>query len=68
MALIDEMKASFLRCQEFLDLEREQVDALEEDMKDKVKDDVERLSGDELIEVQEYVRNKVYCKSSIGKK
>ena len=68
MALIDEMKASFLRCQEFLDLEREQVDMLEEDMKDKVKDDVERLSGDELVEVQEYVRNKIYCKSSIGKK
>jgi hypothetical protein len=68
MALIDEMKASFLRCQEFLDLEREQVDILEEDMKDKVKDDVERLSGDELVEVQEYVRNKIYCKSSTGKK
>ena len=68
MALIDEMKASFLRCQEFLDLEREQVDILEEDVKDKVKDDVEKLSGDELIEVQEYVRNKIYCKSSIGKK
>ena len=68
MALIDEMKASFLRCQEFLDLKREQVDTLEEDMKDKVKDDVERLSGDELVEVQEYVRNKIYCKSSIVKK
>ena len=68
MALIDEMKASFLRCQEFLDLEKEQVDILEEDVKDKVKDDVEKLSGDELIEVQEYVRNKIYCKSSIGKK
>jgi len=68
MALIDEMKASFLRCQEFLDLEKEQVDMLEEDMKDKVKDDVERLSGDELVEVQEYVRNKIYCKSSTGKK
>ena len=37
-------------------------------MKDEVKDDVEKLSGDELIEVQEYVRNKIYCKSSIGKK
>ena len=54
--------------QEFLDLKREQVDILEEDMKDKVKDDVEKLSGDELAEVQEYVRNKIYCKSSIGKK
>ena len=40
---------------------------MEEDMKDKVKDDVEKLSGDELIEVQEYVRNKICCKSSTGK-
>jgi len=29
--------------------------------------DVEKLSGDEIIEVQEYVRNKIYCKSSTGK-
>ncbi|MDH3764450.1 MAG: hypothetical protein OER82_01400 [Nitrosopumilus sp.] len=55
------------KCQEFLDLEKEQVDTLEEDMKDNVKDDVENLSGDELVEVQEYVRNKTYCKSSTGK-
>ncbi|MDH3395671.1 MAG: hypothetical protein OEL52_05900 [Nitrosopumilus sp.] len=66
-ALVDEMKASFLRCQEFLDLEKEQVNTLEEDMKDNVKDDMEKLSGDELVEVQEYVRNKIYCKSSTGK-
>jgi hypothetical protein len=34
---------------------------LEKDMKDKVKDDVEKLSGDGLVEVQEYVRNKICC-------
>ena len=66
-ALVDEMKASFLRCQEFLDLEKEQVDTLEEDMKDNVKDDVEKISGYELVEVQEYTRNKICCKSSTGK-
>jgi len=40
---------------------------LEEGVKDNVKGDVEKLSSDELVEVQEYVRNKIYCKSSTGK-
>ncbi len=66
-ALVDEMKSSFLRCQEFLDLEQEHVDTLEEQIKDEVKEGVEKLSKDELAEVQECLRNLKHCKSSASK-
>jgi len=54
--LLSSMKESFLKCQEFLDLEKNVEKQKDEKTKIKVKETVENLSGDELTSVLEYVR------------
>lgn len=53
--LLSSMKESFLKCQEFLDLEKKVEKQKDEKTKIKVKEGVENLSGDELTKVLEYV-------------
>lgn len=58
--LLSSMKESFLKCQEFLDLEKNIEMQKDEKTKIKVKESVENLSSDELVKVLEYV-SKLAC-------
>ncbi len=53
-ALIDEMRDSFKRCEEFLDLEKTENNPLAKE-KEQVKDNIEKLTPEQLTAVQKLV-------------
>lgn len=61
-SLLDEMRDAFKKSEEFLDLEKTGEDPLERSKED-VKNDLERLSQEQLAKVQELVRNLADCKT-----
>jgi hypothetical protein len=62
-ALLGEMRESFKRSEEFLDLEKAEYDPVEK-TKEEVKDNIEKLSPDQLARVQMLVRNLAGCNTS----
>jgi len=65
-ALIDEMRSSFERSEEFLDLEAVNEDPLEK-QKEEIKAKIERLTPEELGKVQEMLRLLSICKPNPSK-
>ncbi|MGQ0771212.1 MAG: hypothetical protein ACT4NT_00360 [Nitrososphaerota archaeon] len=61
-ALTDEMRESFKRSEEFLDLEKS-ADDVTEKKREQVKETVGKLSAEQLAEVQTFVRNLADCKT-----
>lgn len=61
-ALMDEMRESFKRSEEFLDLEKSAEDPTEK-KREQVKETVGKLSVEQLAEVQTFVRNLADCKT-----
>jgi hypothetical protein len=53
-ALLDEMRESFKRSEEFLDLEKKLEDPVQK-KKEEVKEDIEKLNSEQLAKVQELV-------------
>ncbi len=53
---MDEMRESFKRSEEFLDLEKSSEDPLEK-RRDKLKETVGKLSDEQLADVQKFVSN-----------
>lgn len=64
-ALMDEMRDSFRRSEEFLDLEKTAEDPAEK-KREQVKEIVGKLSVEQLAEVQTFVRNLADCKTFSG--
>ena len=64
-ALIDEMRESFKRCEEYLDLEVSREDPLEKKRED-MKSSIERLSSDQLGKVQAMLSSLGVCNTSPG--
>ncbi|MBI5146293.1 MAG: hypothetical protein HZA84_03640 [Thaumarchaeota archaeon] len=62
-ALMDEMRESFKRSEEFLDLEKSAEDPLEK-KRGQVKETVGKLSVEQLAEVQMFVSNLADCKTN----
>lgn len=58
--LTDEMRDAFKRSEEFLDLEKSQEDPLEKN-KEEVRTSIERLTSEQLAQVQMLVRNLAGC-------
>ncbi len=61
-ALMDEMRESFKRSEEFLDLEKSSEDPLEK-RRDALKETVGKLSDNQLADVQKFVSNLADCKT-----
>jgi hypothetical protein len=57
------MRESFKRSEEFLDLEKAEYDPVEK-TKEEVKDNIEKLSPDQLAKVQMLVRTLAGCNIS----
>lgn len=60
--LLDEMRESFKRSEEFLDLEKAEYDPVEKTK--EVKSDIEKLSPEQLAKVQMLVRTLAGCNIS----
>jgi hypothetical protein len=63
--LVDEMKEAFKRSEEFLDLEKSEENPLEK-QKEDVKTTIEKLTPEQLAEVQTLVRNLAGCNTLAG--